>query len=317
MLALGIDIGGMSMKFAVVNEKGEIVSKVGKLVTIKEIQEATAIKMVHAIKEFLKEEGFKKSDIAGIGIGCPGTIDSNEGIVRYANNLGWENFKLGKMLEEGTGLKVYIANDANAATLGEVKYGAGKKYNNAIMLTLGTGVGGGIVIDGKLYQGHMCAGGELGHITLDMFSPQLCTCGRYGCFEVYSSATALLRQTKTAMEADKNTKMWDLVDGDINKVDGKTVFDAKELGDKTAIEVVNNYIKYLGEGVLNYCNIFRPEAIIFSGGIANQRENLLRPLREYCKERNWGYSRTPEVQLLIAELGYESGIIGAASLILE
>lgn len=317
MLALGIDIGGMSMKFAVVNEEGKVISSVGKLQTIREVQEATALKIATAIKKFLKNEGYKISDIAGIGIGCPGLIDSKRGVVVYANNLFWENLQLADILTKETGLPVKVANDANAATLGEVKYGAGKKYNTALMLTLGTGIGGGVIIDGRLFEGHLSAGAELGHAVLDIRSPLRCTCGRKGCFEVYASATALIRQTKEAMEADRNSKMWDLVNGDLEAVNGRTAFDAKELGDKTAKEVITTYVRYLGEGVLNYCNIFRPEAIIFSGGIANQRENLLGPLREYCKTKHWGYSQTPEVELLIAELGYESGIVGAASLILQ
>ena len=316
MLALGVDIGGMSMKFAVVDGTGKVVSKIGSIVSENGKQEETALKLANAIIEYLDSEGYDKKDIVGIGVGAPGTIDSDRGLVAYSNNLVWENLELGRILREVTGLKAKIANDANAATLGEVKFGAGKKYKNAIMLTLGTGVGGGIIIDGEMYQGNLCAAGELGHITLDMNSKKQCTCGRYGCFECYASASALIAQTKEAMIENKDSKMWEIVDGDLNQVNGKTAFDGKLMGDETAIKVVENYVKYLGEGVLNYCNIFRPEAIIFSGGIANQRDNLLNPLKKYCAERVWGFPKTPAVDLLIAELGYQSGIIGAASLVL-
>lgn len=316
MLALGIDIGGMSMKFAVVNEEGKIVSNVGKLVTIKEPQEVTAHKIGAAVNEFLTKEGFDKSQIKGIGIGCPGSINTDTGLVNYSNNIEWEELELGKILEEDTGLKVLIANDANAATLGEVKFGAGKQYKNAIMLTLGTGVGGGIVIDGVMYQGNLCGGAELGHSTIDLNSKIQCTCGRYGCLEAYASATALMRQTREAMLENKDSKMWELCDGDINNVSGKTAFDGKLLGDPAATKVIENYVKYLGEGVINFVNIFRPEVVIFSGGVANQKEALLQPLREYVNPRVYGYPRTPSVELMNAVLGYESGIIGAASLIL-
>ena len=316
MLVLGIDIGGMSMKFAVVNEEGKVVTKVGKLETIREIQEATALKIAAAVKEFLKEVNIDIKDLAGIGIGCPGMINSETGIVRFSNNLYWENFELGPILTRETGLPVRITNDANAATLGEAKFGAAKNYKHSIMLTLGTGVGGGMVLDGKLFEGHESSGGELGHIVIDANSPIRCTCGRYGCLEVYASASALIRQTKEAMAADNKSIMWKIVEGDINKVNGLTPFLGKEAGDKTAIHVIDRYVEYLGIGVLNYCNIFRPEVIIFSGGIANQGENLLKPLREYCAKNHWGYPKTPEVELRIAELGYESGIIGAASLFL-
>ena len=143
-----------------------------------------------------------------------------------------------------------------------------------------------------------------------------CTCGRYGCLEAYASATALMRQTREAMLENKDSKMWELCDGDINNVSGKTAFDGKLLGDPAATKVIENYVKYLGEGVINFVNIFRPEVVIFSGGVANQKEALLQPLRDYANPRVYGYPRTPHVELMIAELGYESGIIGAASLIL-
>ena len=313
---LGIDIGGMSMKFAVVNENGEVISNVGRFETIREVQEATALKLGRAVKNFLQDEGFDINEITGIGIGCPGTIDSANGVVNYANNLAWEKLALCEIIEKETGLPARVTNDANAAALGEAKFGAAKDYKFSVMLTLGTGVGGGIIIDGNLYEGNKSCAGELGHIVIDNNSPIQCTCGRYGCFEVYASATALIRQTKEAMQADSKSFMWKLVGGDINKVNGKTAFDGKEMGDVTAIKVVDKYIEYLGTGVLNYCNILRPEVIIFSGGIANQGDNLLNPLRKFCEEHVWGYDKTPAVELRIATLGYNSGIIGAASLFL-
>ena len=203
------------------------------------------------------------------------------------------------MMEKGTGLPVRITNDANAATFGEAKFGAGKDYKNIIMLTLGTGVGGGIVANGELYEGNQGKGAEMGH--------------RRGCLETYASATALIRDTKLAMEKDKASLMWEEADK-LGKVDGRVAFNAERRGDKTAHEVVENYIKYLSEGILNFANIFRPEAVILSGGIANEGDYLTKRLDAYCAKENYGYKGTPKFEILVSKLGYDSGKIGAAAL---
>lgn len=220
------------------------------------------------------------------------------------------------MIEDAFKIPVKITNDANAAALGEAIFGAGKKYNSTIMLTLGTGVGGGVIIDHHLFEGNEGKGTELGHIIL-VPNGLPCGCGRKGCLEQYASATGLMRQTKEAMEQHKESIMWKLVEGDINNVNGKTVFDAEALGDETAKAVLKQYVFYLGEGLLDFCNIFRPNAIILSGGIAKQGENLNSRLRAYMADRHYGYLNSPVVDLVSATLGYEAGIIGAATLILN
>ena len=316
MYAIGIDIGGTSIKWGLVSEQGKVITT-DSMETIKgEHQNVTADRLCDRLEEFIQKCNVNKSDIIGIGIGSPGMVDSKNGEIVYSNNLDWNFFPLAQIMENKLGLQVKIGNDANVATLGEVKFGAGQKYKNVIMLTLGTGVGGGIVIDGKLIDGNKGGGAELGHATVKFDSDLQCTCGRYGCLEVYASATALIRQTKEAMEKHPESKMWDVVDHQIEKVNGKTVWDGYDLNDETAIEVVNTYIYYLGEGILNYCNIFRPEALVLSGGIAKQGQRLIDLLTTFCEERHYGYGGTAPVKLLIAELGYESGIIGAASLVL-
>lgn len=316
MYAIGIDIGGTSIKWGLVTEDGKVLNT-DFMETIKgEDQNITADRLCVRLEEFIKNNNVSKKEIVGIGLGAPGMIDSKNGEVVYSNNLNWNFFPLAKIIQNKLGLPAKIGNDANVATLGEVKFGAGNKYKNVVMLTIGTGVGGGIVVDGELVEGNKGGGAELGHTTLKFDSDIRCTCGRYGCLEVYASATALIRQTKEAMELNRSSKLWDIVDHEIEKVNGKTVWDGYDMGDETAIKVVDQYITYLGEGVLNYCNIFRPEAIILSGGIAKQGERLVRLLTEYCEPRKYGYPGTPSVKILIAELGYESGIIGAASLVL-
>ena len=245
-------------------------------------------------------------------MGSPGTLDVEHGMVNYANNLGWNNLPVASLMQEVLPYPVRLTNDANAAAYGEAKFGAGKSYETVIMLTLGTGVGGGIIINGQLFEGNQGKGGELGH-TVIVLDGEQCTCGRKGCVEAYASATALIRETKKAMLSNRRSLMWKICP-EIELVGGKVVFEAAAQGDKDAVNVLNNYIKYLGEGILNYCNIFRPNVVVLSGGVANAGAQLLNPLNEYIKERNYGYPMTPEVKVVPAELGYDSGKIGAAAL---
>ena len=222
--------------------------------------------------------------------------------------------KLYKKLKKYINTDIKISNDANVAALGEAIYGCAKDYNTSIMFTLGTGVGGGIIIDKKLFEGGWSRGAELGHITLVM-DGEPCTCGRNGCIECYVSATALIKQTKEAMLEDKSSVMWDYVCGDLEKVDGKTAFECSKKGDKSANKVVDNYVKYLGESMLNMFNIFRPNAFILGGGVSAQGEYLNDKLRTYCEKFDYGYKRSPRPIILTATLGNDAGIIGAAALI--
>ena len=180
------------------------------------------------------------------------------------------------------------------------------------MVTLGTGVGGGIIIDGKLFEGNLGKGAEIGHSVIVVDGEQ-CSCGRKGCLEAYASATALIRDTKCAMDQHKDSKCWEIAER-LGKVDARVAFEAERAGDKVGHELVENYVKYLGEGLLNFFNVFRPEAVILSGGIANEGEYLLSRLRAYFERWNYGFQGTPKVDLLVSELGYDSGKIGAAAL---
>ena len=312
MIAIGIDIGGTSIKGAGITKEGKVL-KVFSMPVIKgDSQDATINKLIEAINNYIKEQGFKKEEILGIGLGVPGVMDTKAGVITYSNNLQWYDLPIVNLIEKGTGLKVKITNDANAAALGEAKYGAGKKYKNIIMITLGTGVGGGIIIDGKIFEGNLGKGAELGHSVLVLDGEQ-CSCGRKGCFEAYASATALIRDTKRAMDKNKKSKCWEISEK-LGKVDARVAFEAERAGDEVGHQLVENYVKYLGEGCLNYFNIFRPEALILSGGIANEGEYLLSRLRKYFEDRNYGFQGTPKVDLLVSELGYDSGKIGAGAL---
>ena len=314
MIAIGIDIGGTSIKGAAVDSNGRVYERFTMPFIKGEPGEVTIHKLAEMVKEYIAANGLE-GKIAGIGIGSPGTLDVKNGVVNYANNLGWNELPVAKLMNEVLPYPVRLTNDANAASLGEAKYGAGKSYETIIMLTLGTGVGGGIIINGRLFEGNEGKGGELGH-TVVVVDGEPCSCGRKGCLEAYASATALIRETKKAMRSNKRSLMWK-ISPDIELVDGKVPFEAAKKGDKAANEVLDNYVKYLGEGILNYCNIFRPNVIVLSGGVANAGPFLFDKINAYVKERNYGYKSTPEVKVVPAKLGYDSGKIGAAALFFE
>lgn len=312
MVAIGIDIGGTSIKGAAVTPDGKVLDVFSLPVDKNDNQDQTIDKLIVVLKNYLAEHHYDKSNVLGIGLGIPGSIDSPKGIVSYSNNLKWEDLHIVEKIEKELGIRAKITNDANAATLGEAKFGAGKEYKNLLMVTLGTGVGGGIVIDGKLYEGNEGKGAEIGHSVI-VLDGRPCTCGRKGCLEAYASATGLIYDTKIAMEEHKDSLMWKVAEK-LGKVDGRVAFEAMRQNDKYAKDVVNNYIKYLGEGLMNFFNVLRPDAVILSGGIANEGDYLVVLLDKYCRDRNFGYNCTPEVKILISKLGYDSGKIGAAAL---
>lgn len=313
MNAIGIDIGGMSIKVGLVDELGQV--RLNFVMPInREMKGETIIdQLIQEINGFIVKNNIDPASIKGIGVGCPGIINSKDGVISYSANLKFIEYPLAKVLESGTGFPVKVTNDANAATLGEARFGCGKKYRDVIMITIGTGIGGGIVVDGKLIEGHEGKGAELGHISL-IQNGELCGCGRKGCFEAYASATALIRQTKDAMKKNPDTILWKYVDGNITKVDGKMPFDAAKANDPVGVEIVDKYISYLGDGLLNYMNIFRPEIIVLSGGVSKQGSYLIDRLIQYAEAHNYGYPHSPKVEIKCAELGYESGIVGAACL---
>lgn len=315
MYSIGIDLGGTNIAVGVVDESGNILSKVSIPTENSRNYKEIIADMAKASKDAMSKAGLDISELKGIGIGSPGTVDSEKGIIVYANNLKFENVPMREELRTHIDLPVYISNDANCAALGETSdAGAAKGYKNVVLITLGTGVGGGIIIDGKIYEGNYSAGAELGH-SLIALDGELCTCGRKGCWEAYASATALVKQTVLAMEKDKNSLMWEFAAGDVKKAGGRTAFDASRKGDKKALEVVGNYIKYVSEGLIDMINIFRPEIVLLGGGVSNEGEYLFTPVREYVGKYTYGGSRTPVPPVMKAGLGNDAGIIGAAMLV--
>ncbi len=309
-MIIGIDLGGMSAKGAVLSD-GKLLGK-GRVVTdASKSPEHTVSDLAVLCRETAERAGVPFEKIEAIGIGAPGVINGAEGSIVWWSNFGWKNVPLARMLAEKTGKKVFLANDANAAALGEAKYGAGKRYSHSTMITLGTGVGGGIIIDGKLFEGYEGAGAELGHMTIQK-EGVLCTCGRRGCFEAYASATALVRDTRAEMERDLTSKMWELAQGDLQKADGKTAFDGMRAGDESAKKVVNGYIASLGDGIVNIGNVLRPQAIILGGGVSAEGDYLLTPLKEYVYPRLYVSNDYVKMEIICAELGNDAGLYGAA-----
>lgn len=309
---VGIDLGGTFIKGGIVDKDGNVVV-IDKTPTEAALGNMKICENITALTQLLIEKaGIAKSDIIGIGMGAPGMIDSKNGVVKCAENLYIENFPMADILEKLTGFKVKIANDANVATLGEVRFGAAKNKENAVMITLGTGVGGGMVCNGEIIEGNEGAGAELGHTVIAM-GGEPCSCGRRGCAEAYASATALIRDTKKAMNLNKDSKMWEI--GDIDKVDGKTAFDFAAV-DPYAKAVVDNYIYALATIIVNFANVFRPDAIILGGGVCAQGKTLIEPLETIVKSEIYGGNFGPSVPVVVASLGNSAGVLGAAALVI-
>lgn len=310
MYCVGVDIGGMSVKIGVVDENGKILKKDRVVTDV----EGGPHKIISDIGNLIRSlVDINDRDFLGVGIGCPGAINSAQGTVDRAFNLNWHHVAIVDELSRMINRRIKVSNDANVAALGETMFGVGRAYTDTIFLTLGTGVGGGIVLNGKLYEGNESKGAEMGHMVLVVDGEQ-CSCGRRGCMEAYCSATALIRETKKAMVADKSSDMWQF-SPTLEEVDGRTAFECSKKGDKAANAVVDYYIKYLGEGMLNFANIFRPQAIILGGGVCAQGDYLIYKLKDYCKDRNYGFADTPRFDILTAQLGNDAGMIGAAGLI--
>ena len=312
-LVLAIDIGGTSMKGALVDRQGHLSSRFVVPVVAGEEQESALDRLIASAKASLQSlsEGDR---VIGIGCGVPGGINTFTGVCDYASNLGWKNLPVARILSDKFSLPCKIDNDANAAMLGEIQFGQEKAYRNAILLTLGTGIGGGIFVNGQLYVGNEGKGAEIGHMVI-VAGGIPCPCGRKGCFETYASATALTREAKKAVEAHPESLMAEEVRKGV-KIDAALPFECAKKGDEVAQQVVDQYIEYLGVGCLNLIDIFRPEVIVLSGGVSKQGENLRQPLERYLGKFGYGFGvdKAPKVDIKISRLGADIGIYGAAAL---
>lgn len=309
---IGIDLGGTNIKAGVVNDNYEIIAKATCKTKLPRPAEEICSDMAKVSLEAVELAGLKLEDIECIGIGTPGIANSSEGIIEYSNNLGFDNVPVVELMKKHIDKPVYVENDANAAAYGEFVAGAAKGANDAVCITLGTGVGGGIIINGKIYSGFNFAGAEIGHTVIDVDGPQ-CTCGRKGCFEVFSSATGLIRMTKEAMDADKNSLMWRMSEAE-DHISARLAFDAMREGDTAAKVVTDKYIKYLAAGITNTINIFQPDILCIGGGVCNEGDALLVPMKKLVAEEVYTRNSKSNTEIVIAKLGNDAGIIGAAFL---
>ena len=315
MYKLGIDLGGTNIVAGVVDKKYKIVAKASCKTAVPRPESEICDSMAEVAKKAVEKAKLTMDDIESVGIGVPGAVNPKTGVIEYSANLFFHNWEVVEMMEERLGKKVHIENDANAAALGEYLAGSAKGARNAVAITLGTGVGGGIIIDGKIYSGSNFAGAELGHMVIVKDGKE-CACGRRGCWESYASATGLINLTKQKILSEKLefSYMLKLCDGDINKVNGRTAFDAMRDGDPTAKSVVEEYISYLSCGLVNIINIFQPDVLCIGGGISNEGENLLAPVRSYVERERYTKHNDKQTVICKCTLGNDAGIIGAAYL---
>lgn len=312
MLYAGIDLGGTNIKGGLYRG-GKVLIK-DEIKTGSTDAESVIKNIAVIINRMLNCIGLETKDIAAIGAGIPGMIESSSGTVLYSNNLGWVKVEFVRLLKQELkkDIPIYISNDANVAALGESGFGAAKGYKDSILITLGTGVGGGVIINDKIFAGNKGAGAELGHMVIKI-GGEKCTCGRRGCFESYCSATALIRETVKAMQRDNNSQLWEICCGKVDNVNGKTAFDGYYT-DKTAKTVVDNYINHLAEGLCNLANIFRPQAILLGGGISKQGEMLINMVKKKFDKSLYGTKLGPQVDIKLASLRNDAGFLGAVAL---
>lgn len=312
---LGIDLGGTNIAAGVVDENRRIIASHSRPTDAQRPFEAVVEDMAEAAMEAVRAAGLTLADFTSIGVGTPSYINPRTGLLVFANNLGWHNVPLAKQLNKHIALPVFIRNDADCAAYGELLAGAAAGATSALMITLGTGVGGGIILNGKIFSGADNMGAEFGHM-LTVYGGEPCSCGQLGCFEAYASATALIRQTRAAMEAHPDSLMHELA-AERGKVSGRTAFDAAKRGDVAGQAVVEQYIAYIASGLASLVNIFRPAVIIIGGGIAGEGAYLLKPLNAKLRALTLASDEIGTPPVVAARLGNDAGIIGAAMLELQ
>ena len=308
---IGVDVGGTNVKIALVSDKGKIIYS-NSIPTRAEMgYEHTINSMKDAIRDLLKETKMKPTDIEGMGFGFPGQIDCKKGIVRLAPNIpGWIDIPIAKIMESEFEIPTRVDNDVRTATLGELNYGAGVGCENLVCITVGTGIGSGLVINGKLVRGANNAAGEIGHIKLNMDGGPLCGCGDRGCLEAYASGPSIVAMAEEYIRGGKSTKYRELANPDITPY---IVAVAAKEGDPVARQIFRIMGEYIGKGLTSVVNLLNPEKIIIGGGVAEAGDILLDPIKETTQKRAMTIQR--EVEIVPAQLGNTAGVIGASLLI--
>lgn len=311
MYRIGVDLGGTNIVAGVIDENKQIISQISVKTPVGVSYEDIVKDIYSASLLAVQKINIDIASIERIGVCSPGTVNLENGNVEFAGNLNFHNVPLKAELEKYFKSPVSVCNDGDAMTYGEFIAGSGKGKDSFVAVVLGTGVGGAIIVDKRLINGTNYAIGEIGH-TVMVFDGEQCNCGRKGCFEAYASATALIKQTKSAMQADLNSVLWQLVDNNIENVTAKTAFDGARLNDETAKVVVETYIKYLACGITNLINVFQPDVLCIAGGVSNEGEYLLTPLREIVEKERYSKYSVKQTEICTSLLGGSAAIIGAA-----
>jgi glucokinase len=313
---LGIDLGGTNIVAGAMPEDGSLEIAMRSQPTHAELgADVVASRIIQIIGDVMtatmEETGARREDFIGVGIGAPGPLDREKGLVIVAPNLGWRNFPLRDLIADGVGLPATLDNDANCATLGEWWCGAAKGGRNVVGLTIGTGIGGGLILDGRLYHGASDVAGELGHTTIDS-TGRRCKCGNYGCLEAYASGPNIAERAREAIASDEPSLLRDLVGGNLELITAQTVYDAATQGDEIAREVVRDTAKFLGIGVANLLNIFNPDVVVIAGGVTQAGDALFEPMRAEVRRRAF----RPAVEacrIVAATLPGTAGVVGAVA----
>ena len=313
-VAIGVDLGGTNMRGILVDAKGVIINQLKCRSQVKRGKEIAINKLLDLIQKLIAQS-VSLGHLIGIGVGAPGPLDVKKGIIHFAPNLpGWKEVYLKKILKEKFNMKVVLENDANAAAWGERCFGAGKGINNLVCFTLGTGIGGGIIIDGKIYHGNNFVSAEFGHMTVNKDGP-LCNCGNRGCLEAYSSATGIRNRIKDKIKKGITSQFFTNIDNYLNEsVSLKSIFETARMGDDLTKNIVEDAITYLGIAMANIANLLNPEMIIVTGGISREGENLMIPLKKVVKKRTLS-SNYQFLKIVTGELGDFAGALGAAALL--
>lgn len=308
-MKIGVDLGGTTMIAGIVNEENEIIEELETETLAAAGPDKVIERMTELIVGVIKKANVNK--ISHIGLGCPGMLDRINGIVTYSNNLEWENVNIREKVQNYFNFPVYLENDGNCAALGEYKKGSGKYSHSMVMITLGTGIGGGIIIDNKILHGKNGNANILGHIVM-VSDGELCTCGRKGCWEAYASVSALIKMAERKANERRDSKLYYLKESE-GSLNGKGVFTALQSGDEAATQVFHQYIKNVSEGIIDIINIFDPQTIVIGGGVSKQGEVILKPVREFVEQNIYcGPNAMPLIKA--SSLGNDAGIIGASCL---
>lgn len=313
---VGVDLGGTNIGAGALAEdgSGDVVALRSEPTRADQGAESVVDRMVRmidtVIAETIAQTGAKRDDVIGIGVGAPGPLDRERGIVVTTPNLGWTNYPLRDVIAERTRLPVRIDNDANCATLGEWWLGAAKGASNVIGMTIGTGIGGGVIVGGRLYHGSSDVAGEIGHATIDI-NGRRCKCGNYGCLEAYASGPSIAERAREALSGDSEAMLLRMVGGDASRITAATVYEAARRGDEAALDVVRETSRFLGAGLANLLNIFNPEVVVLAGGVTHAGDTLFLPLRREVAKR--AFKPAVDACRIVPGTLTAAGVVGAVA----